>query len=308
MKHCSAFWNHTNLRSGNRIFPCCRFKNPIQTFDGDVSTILHSDQYEKLRNTDVSTLSECSKCMHEEDNGKESLRQQFNKIYDTNNIKLQYFEIGFDNICDLACDGCWSEWSHTWALKDNPDATPKQVIVSTEELCNIPDSVNKILFLGGEPLMTSRHRKFLQTVKNLENLEVIYNTNGMHSLQQEDYNLLNKCKKVKFIVSIDGYAKLNEAVRSNSVWSKVVNNVNEFMKKFDVVIHTTIHKNNWHGLPELHKWIVDNKFNWSTNVLTYPPRLDVKDLDYNSKVAFTLMLDEFDIPNATYIKEHISVN
>lgn len=306
MKKCAAFWTHTNLRSGNRIYPCCRFKEPVQTFNGDVGSILHSSEYEVLRNTDVSTLSSCAKCMHEESNGKESLRQQFNQQYTTDIVELKYLEIGFDNICDLACDGCWSEWSHTWALKENPDATIKKVIVSSDELENIPDTVEKVLFLGGEPLMTNRHRKFLKSVNHLEKLEVIYNTNGMHRLQNEDYDILANCKSVKFIVSIDGYASLNEKVRTNSVWTTIVDNVEELVDTFDLSIHTTVHKNNWHGLVDLYNWINDKKYKWTTNVLTYPKHLDIVNLSNEEKQTLTNVLNNYDIPDSDYIKEHLN--
>ena len=46
---CSAFWNHTNIRSGNRIYPCCRFKTSIGQFDGDVGNVLHIPEYKKIR-------------------------------------------------------------------------------------------------------------------------------------------------------------------------------------------------------------------------------------------------------------------
>jgi organic radical activating enzyme len=308
MKQCAAFWNHTNLRSGNRIFPCCRFKTPVQSFDGNVSNILHSSEYIKLRQADVSTLSDCSKCMYEEEHGKQSLREKFNQEYTTDSVQLQYFEVGFDNMCDLACDGCWEEWSHTWALKNDPSAIPKHVIISTDELYNIPNSVNKVLFLGGEPLITNRHRRFLKKVKDLKNLEVVYNTNGMHKLQQEDYLLLDKCKSVKFIVSIDGYARLNEQVRSNSVWSTVVDTVNELADRFNLTIHTTIHKNNWHGLLDLYTWVSDNHYNWTTNILTYPAHLDIVNISENDKIALHNICSQYSIPNAEYIKEHINAS
>lgn len=305
MKKCAAFWNHTNLRSGNRIYPCCRFKESVQSFNGNVGNILFSDEYDKLRNTDVSKLPGCAKCMYEESNGKESLREKFNKQYNTEEIKLQYFEVGFDNICNLSCDGCWSEWSHTWALKEDPSKTIKQVIVSTDELYNIPDTINKVLFLGGEPLMTNRHRKFLQNLKSLDYLEVVYNTNGMHLLLQDDIDLLLKCKHVEIIVSIDGYSKLNEKVRSGSDWQQIQNLIKQVKGIFDLTIHTTIHKNNWHGLRDLYNWIIQNNFNWTTNVLTYPTKLDIINLTESEKHQLKEILDTVDIPNSGYIKEHL---
>lgn len=305
-KTCAAFYNHANLRPGNRIFPCCRFKFPIQEFDGNVSEILHSPQYATLRSADVEDLPECSKCMYEEQNGKPSLREQFNKRYSTDQVSLRYLEIGFDNICDLACDGCSSEWSHTWALKENQNNKIKQSIKSTLELQNVPESIDRVSFLGGEPLMTNRHRTFLKTIKNLENLEVLYYTNGMHSLQNEDYDILKKCKTVSFIVSIDGYGPLNEKVRSNSSWRKVIQTTKEISAHFDTVVHTTIHANNWHGLVDLLNWTTDNKYNWSTNILTYPRHLDIINLSKNNKADLISILNNFNIPNSSYIMEHLN--
>ena len=46
---CAALYNHTNIRGGNRVYPCCRYKTPIQSFDGDVGNMLQSKQYVKLR-------------------------------------------------------------------------------------------------------------------------------------------------------------------------------------------------------------------------------------------------------------------
>lgn len=306
MTKCAALYSHTNLRGGDRIFPCCRFKSPIQYFDGDVDNILNSYSYRLLRSRMESgeKLPECAKCWHEESLGKQSLRQWFNQNYGTNEIKLRYFEVGFDNICDLTCDGCWEEWSSSWWVKKNPNLPPKQGITSTTELRNIPESIERVVFLGGEPLMTSRHRRFLESFDTLAHLEVEYFTNGMHKLQEADYQLLRKCKRVHFTISIDGYGALNEQVRSGSVWSRVEKTVNEIADTFDYTVHTTIHKNNWHGLPELAEWTKKHK-KWTTNVLTYPQKLDIINLEQCDKEQLVNILQAYDIPNKSYIEAHL---
>lgn len=277
MTKCAAFWNHTNLRNDDRVFACCRFKEPIQKFNGDLDAVLHSKEYEILRNSDVETLPQCSKCLHEEQLGKQSLREKFNEQYSTNEIKLKYVEIGFDNICDLACDGCWDEWSHTWALKKNIPI--KQAIKNIREITNLPVDLEKIVFLGGEPLMTNRHKKFLHQLSALDTVSVEYHTNGMHQIDNETHDLLSRCKQVNIIVSIDGYGKLNESVRSNSAWQTVSDFAISTREKYHTIVHTTIHKNNWHGLLELQDWIFQHQLAWSINVLTYPTSLDIRSLD-----------------------------
>ena len=87
---CSALYNHTNIRSDNRIFPCCRFKRPIAKFNGDVDQILTSLEYDELRKRfEKEKISECSKCWDEENNGIKSLREEFNEQYTCDEIKLR---------------------------------------------------------------------------------------------------------------------------------------------------------------------------------------------------------------------------
>ena len=302
---CAALYNHTNIRGGNRVYPCCRYKESVMHFDGNVGKIMHSYMYDKLRaDMEQDWLPGCGKCKHEEELGVESLRQRFNARYQMSKPTLDYLEVGFDNICDLTCDGCWEEWSSSWWAKKNPDLPPKQGITSTEEFVNIPSTVNKVVFLGGEPLMTNRHRRFLESFDTLEDLEVEYFTNGMHKLVEEDYILLNECKRVHFTVSIDGVGALNEKVRNGSVWSRVLKTLQEIHNTFDYTIHTTIHKNNWHGLPELAEF-TKNYANWTTNVLTYPKKLDIINLEQSEKDKLIQILNAYEIPNRQYIEAHL---
>ena len=302
---CSAFWNHTNIRGGNRVFPCCRYKTPVQTFDGDLGKVLHSKEYESLRSDSLNGIrnSNCEKCYYEESLNKKSTRQWFNENYQGNSVELKYLEVGFDNICNLACDGCWEEWSSSWWVKKNPEGKVVEGILSTSDFVNIPETIEKIVFLGGEPLITNRHRKFLQSFSDLSHLTVEYFTNGMFDLTQEDHKLLRKCKSVKFTVSVDGYRELNEEVRTGSEWNKVEQFITNL--EYEKVVHTTIHRNNWHGLSEIYNWISINKYTWTTNVLTYPKHLDIINLDDSEKQKLLCILDLHVIPNTEYIKSHI---
>ena len=278
---CAAFWHHTNIRNDNRIFPCCRFKKSIATFNGNVSEILFYKEYEKLRDRSSSNdyIDECKKCYEEEKNGKPSLRQKFNKEYDFQSINLEFLEIGFDNICNLTCDGCWSEFSSAWSKKLNPDADKKIHIKSTTEIKEIPDSLKKVLFLGGEPLMTNRHLKFLKLIKNPNNVDVIYNTNGTFLLDDFNIKFLKEFKSVEFILSIDGYGKLNEKVRQGSDWNQILKFINQIKEHgFKLSINTVLHLNNWHGINELEYFISKLNDDLNQNYLTYPQHHDLNNL------------------------------
>ena len=305
MNKCSAFWKHTNVRGDNRVFPCCRFKKPVDTFKGSLEDILISDVYEELRNTDVSKMPECAKCMYEEHKGRKSLRQKFNEAYDTDTVGLEYLEIGFDNICNLTCDGCWGEFSSAWSKKLNPDAPKSLHYTSIDEITSVPDTIKKVVFLGGEPLMTSRHEKFLNLVKDPSKVEITYNTNATFMLSEQLISLLKQFKNVHFIVSIDGYKELNEKVRSGTKWIDVLNFIEQVKdNNFSMSINSVLHLNNWHGMPELESFVKTLNVDWELNILTYPLHLDVK--NYSDKEEVKTIINATNIPNKEYVLNHLS--
>ena len=300
---CAAFWKHINIRNSNKIYPCCRYKTPVAIFDGDVEGILHSEVYNELRQADY--LEGCSKCYYEEAQGKESLRERFNAEYDTDTVELKYLELGLDNICNLTCDGCFGEFSSEWSKIENPDKPSSYHIRSTKDFDNVPSTVDKILFLGGEPLMTKRHLKVLEKVNNKDQVTLVYNTNGTFLLDIQTEEMFKQFKQVEFILSIDGYAELNDNVRCGSKWKDIINFINQVYGKYKMSINTVLHLNNWHGIKELESFI--NKLldvSWTVNVLTYPKHLDI--VNYQNKQQIIDLIQTTEIPNKEYVINHLS--
>ena len=308
--YCSAFWNHANIRSGDRIFPCCRFKTPVDKFNGDLTSILKSKSFNDLRSKSLNgeLIDGCKKCYYEESIGKESLREKINKEYTNDKVELKFLEIGFDNICNLTCDGCNVEFSHSWGINSFPTKHIKELIQTVTDIYNIPNTIDKILFLGGEPLMTNKHYKFLLDCSNIENITVIYNTNGTFLFKQEHIELLNKCKKVEIILSIDGYGNLNEIVRKNSRWNQILEFIEQIKNtSFHLTIHSVIHINNWHGLAELSNFIDNISLPWTVNIVTYPPHLDIKNLSNTDKLKLKTTIKTINKPELNYLLEHIKI-
>lgn len=302
MSKCAAFWKHTNIRNNNKIYPCCRYKTPVATFDGNVEGILHSEVYNELRQADY--LEGCSKCYYEEAQGKESLRERFNAEYDTDIVELKYLELGLDNICNLTCDGCFGEFSSEWSKMENPDKPSSYHIRSTKDFDNVPDTVDKILFLGGEPLMTKRHLKVLEKVNNKDQVTLVYNTNGTFLLDIQTEEMFKQFKQVEFILSIDGYAQLNDKVRSGSKWKDILEFINQIYGKFKLSVNTVLHLNNWHGIKELELFINKLDVSWTVNVLTYPKHLDI--VNYQNKQQIIDLIQTTEIPNKEYVINHLS--
>jgi hypothetical protein len=310
---CAAFYKHFNLRGDNKIWPCCRWKPPVQTFDGDLSQVLHSEEYQSLRKRTEAgeSLKGCATCYYEDQLGKKSLRQKFNNVYGTENIQLEFFEVGFDNICNLSCPTCAPQFSSSIWAEQNPDLPYKEGIQSAKKIINIPNSIKEIRFLGGESLMTNRHRKFLENIEDLSQVAVEYITNGMFMLSHKDYEILQKCSRVGIAFSIDAYGELNEKVRVGSNWKQIEANFDALLKEtnYKMGIQSVVSTLSWHGLPDLFKWIQLKRetrdFFWSIIVLTSPKIFNIITLSVNEKIQLIEILENYDIPEADYILSHI---
>lgn len=237
----------------------------------------------ELRKKSISgvPIDGCQKCYTEDQQGIISWRKYCLEKYGyVREVDVKYLEVSFDNICNLACDGCYNERSLEWAKKDNPNAREKDLIMSTSEIAELPDTLTDVSFLGGEPLMTSRHFKLLQGIQNISKANISYTTNGSFLFTNEQLELLNKANSVEIIVSIDGYADLNSEVREFSVWQDVLNFLEQVSEyDFDLLIHSTIHKNNLHGVNDLYNFVVSNNYAWRINLVTYPDHLCVKHME-----------------------------
>lgn len=304
---CSAFWKHTNIRAGNKIYPCCRFKSPVGIFDGDLENVLHSDTYKMLRNRAMNNefIPGCDKCAYEEKIGHKSLRQEFNEKYNFDNVELEFLEIGFDNLCNLVCDGCNSEFSTSWISKEEKIfGKAKNKLMEIDYISTVPSAIKKILFLGGEPLIVDKHFEFITRLQNKQDIELIYNTNASYIPKDEITKEFDNFKSVKFIVSIDGYGELNEQVRGNSKWQDTLDFVDYVVaNNFILQFNTVVHKNNYHGLFELEEWIAGR--DWYVNVLTYPLHLDIKLIDENRLNTFRKQLEYSNVPTKNLILQHI---
>lgn len=285
---CAAFWKHFNVRSGDDIYPCCRYKTPVAKFDGDLEKVLHLPVFEKLRQDSLNGIynPNCQKCydsVHPQLNPQEF----FNSKYQRDSVSLEFLEIGFDNICNLTCDGCSGVSSSAWADIENPVKEKKINIRSTSEITKIPDTVRKILFLGGEPLMTNRHKTLLKKVTHKALVRVIYNTNGTFLLDDETIDLLRQFEHAKFVLSIDGYGQLNDRVRSGSSWPDILEFIDQIRDlDFELEIHTVVHANNYFGMLELETFIKSLGLPQRVQLLTRPSKLDIRYLEESKKTQF----------------------
>lgn len=285
---CAALYNHVNLRAGNELYPCCRFKKSLGKWTGDLEDALHSPVFEHLRfRAQTEQLPECAKCFHEEHLGRKSYREWWNENYESSQVSLKYLLIGLDNICNLSCDGCGPEWSSSWFKKLNPDQPVKSGYRITD-IDSIPESVEFIEFQGGEPLQTSRWRETLALHPSPNKCSVQIVTNCMHELSLEDHAVLAKFQSVKFWLSIDAWGSLNDQVRTGSSWDTVEKIALDINSWYEARVETTMHRNTVLALPLLEDWIIKNNLDWNVFPLTRPQHLDCAVMDDKDQVLKVL--------------------
>lgn len=306
---CSAFWNYVNIRPGDRVYPCCRFKKSVTNFNGNIEEIIQGPEYQDLRrrSLDGEHIAECQKCYDEEALGLVSLRNELNEKYESKTPQVKFLEIGIDNLCNLVCDGCNSEFSTSWIAKEKLiHGEPLNKKLTTEQVTNVPSSIEKILFLGGEPLITDKHLDILNLHPNPEKCEVVYNTNASYIPSKQCEYIWNSFKKIHFIISIDGIGKVNEQVRGGSKWKDTLDFIDYcYGNEYDFEINTVLHYNNWFDLPNLVKFITPFDKKWYINLLTYPENLALNNQSTENLEKFLDNSRKLDYPNKTYILNYI---
>lgn len=250
---------------------------------------------------------ECGRCKQEEESGLNSRRQ-----YELENWKfsyadaikhtaedgtifgmnLNYFDLRFGNLCNLACRMCGPTDSHTWyeqwtnyhgglTYKDTHGiVTLKRNAKGRLETSdydwhgseffwqqienNIPN-IQHVYMAGGEPMMIERHYEFLQKCIDADRSNQIileYNTN-MTNLPNRVLDMWTKFKQVRVGASIDGFGEVVEYQRWPLKWNQAYKNLkklDDFAQQNPNILAwlacTVTAYNVWH-IPEFMIWKLD---------------------------------------------------
>jgi sulfatase maturation enzyme AslB (radical SAM superfamily) len=218
----------------------------------------------------------CSICKNREDIGIRSTRQStFRKVdeidpnkyleldsedftVDTPSV-IARLELRTSNLCNFKCRMCNSSSSSELAREakeypflnsyfgDNQEESVEYTSdASLEELKKITlDGVRTLCLTGGEPLLIKDYYDFLDVLieRNLnQNINVELFTN-CSVYNPKFIDRLEKFKRVRFVMSIDGVGKTAEYARKGTIWSTVEKNIYTFtgMKDpFQIFFNTAI--------------------------------------------------------------------
>gem|GEM_PF-3725846 len=282
-----AFPNfHLQIKPGGITKPCCRFiiDDDLARMGGNanLSDYLTSDYWSNLRKTLEKGLkpSGCSKCFNEEDSGQFSMRlthEEAEKKLDYNtreNIDLIDLEVGFSNICNLACRSCDSNLSTRWYEDDQklteagilergrPKVKIKPAFNDLKNL-SIPNTIKSVKFTGGEPFLHKELPIFLDKMVKMDiskNVELRFCTNGTILPSDQIIDTLKKFKSIDFSLSLDGIEKANDYLRYPSRWDeilKVIEKLKALVKedrRFSITRCTTVSIYSLEILDKMESW------------------------------------------------------
>lgn len=307
-------WVHLHVTQYGTVTPCCQAPWQEEKAFGNINkesinSIWSGEKIEQFRKNILLKRPDerCTQCYIKEKQGFTSLRQITNKKYEhhynlckTRSKQPVYFDIRFNNSCNLRCRMCGPWSSSSW----HKDAVQLGMISETskpltfaftntssffEELMPLLEQTEEFYFAGGEPLVMQEHYTILEELIKRNRTEVVltYNTN-FSSFAFKDYNVLElwkRFKRVNISASLDAEGKRGELLRKNLIWDNVIANRKLLLLELpnaEFTISPTINAYNLLHLPDFHKSWIDQGFikaeDFIPTLLLNPAELNILNL------------------------------
>lgn len=295
-----------SLQADGVVLPCGQYMNeqPLKQLTIPIEDIRQSSHLTEMRQKMLNGQHDSGcQCPIEEKSGLPSMRQTALKKYGIQPFgKLKTVEIFFDNVCNLKCRMCSSSYSHlmfddekelygmTFSdTKYNRNKRYKEIDVSELE---------EIKVYGGEPLLNVEANEFFSRLLvdgNISNLTIEVSTNATALPMPYVKEAFLKCKYLNLNLSIDGFGKLNEFIRSGSNFDQIIENLKYFHDLIDlrnnnvtVRVHSVVSVYNINLLTILQNYIKEHfpKFSLNTQILQFPEFMSIKNMpiDYKNQI------------------------
>lgn len=227
---------------------CCLSTTQLEV-PGDSKLLWNSAPMQEIRKTNNENrwLDGCWQCQHLESAGLKSFRQAMIEGIGTgeNLSGPKRIDLLFDRSCNLACRTCGPESSTFWEkhLKDNrllvrETFNENQNIDTIKNILETLDlsNVEQIQFCGGETLMGNTYWKTAHLLSELipnakDKVLLGFQTNGTQPVNEKYYELIEKFKLVKLMISIDGTHNRFNYLRWPADWNQVVDNILNLREK-----------------------------------------------------------------------------
>jgi sulfatase maturation enzyme AslB (radical SAM superfamily) len=274
----------------------------------DIESARNSHRMQDMRMRMLSNKHDSGcQCPAEEAAGIKSMRQHALDRFGFKPFgKLKTVEIFFDNVCNLKCRMCASNQSHLWydeekELYGTTYSDSKYLKNYTYKELDVSE-LEEIKVYGGEPLLNKDANDFfgkLLAQAEVSNLDIEMSTNCTVEPLPNVLSVFENCKRLKLNLSIDGYGKLNEFIRSGSKWDQVVSTMNYFenlrknrVGQTIIVVHSAVSVYNVNLIEELKSFVEKNypNFLYATQVVQYPVFQSIKNLpiEYKQMIQHTI--------------------
>ena len=303
---CMLPWVHIHVTPYGRTAACCVGQSiwkddTFMNANGkQLDDLVNCDKMKTLRLDMLNNVEnpECLSCHNSEKYGLNSWRQGANEVYETffdeavtatkedgslEDFKLRYFDIRFNNICNMKCRSCGQEWSSQWEQenkvhniaihKPNPKYDSDALIDSiVEQLPNVKEAY----FAGGEPLITEEHYVLLEEMIRTgnNNIRLRYNTN-FSNLNFKDKDLLMLwsyfSNDIHVHASVDHYGERAEYIRTGTDWGVIESNLKlaAQMPYIMLRINTLFSIYNFLTIDKFFEYMIDRQlFNATTDPIT----------------------------------------
>jgi hypothetical protein len=281
---------------------CCLSTTQLAV-PADPKLLWNSAPLQEIRQTNNENqwLDGCWQCQHVENAGIKSFRQAMIEGIGTgqNLSGPKRIDLLFDRSCNLACVTCGPTHSTFWEkhLRDNrlpfqETFTKNKNIDTIKNILETLDLSNleQVQFCGGETLMGNTYWQTAQLLADLipnakEKVLLGFQTNGTQSIDEKYYELIEKFRLVKLMISIDGTHDRFDYLRWPADWNQVVDNISNLREKLPgnvmFFVQETTSNLNLFYFGEVEKWVGTN---FNTNREGDP-------VDYTTQLAMHRYLD-----------------
>lgn len=308
---CVIPWIHMHPWPDGRVFTCClsELHSPVGNLNEQtLEEVWNGDELKKFRLDMLNhkKLSNCNRCYEQESHGHQTLRQRSNGEYimlennehgtaqfeavkathedgTVDGVNMTYMDVRFSNICNMRCRSCGPDLSSQWfndAVDSQFNKTPEKALHqikkgTTDFLQTFDpylDTVEKIYWAGGEPLIMDEHWYIMNKLVEMGRtrvttpMRIYYNTN-FSKLTYKDNDAVDLWKKFESIgigASLDASGKRGEYLRKGTIWKDIVANRqrlhDEAPELTDFHVSCTVSIFNALNITDFYRELVDTKF------------------------------------------------
>lgn len=250
MKYCPDVWKSLYVEKESKdsvsVGFCC------QSTTTTVTDYAELDQIQTNRRQNFEKY--CNSCWKIENAGGSSRRHATinwfanNQLTQDQTADLITLDWNSENICNLACITCGPRFSSRWHNElthyeftdsDHYTNCQQNTFWQTLNFYNL----KRIYFNGGEPLLAKDHVEILthlDSIGQLNQVEVSYNTNCTVIPNQSVLDLWKKAQLVRLNLSIDAGYSAFEFIRWPAKWQQILTFV-DFVKSqpFNIIVDIT---------------------------------------------------------------------